>query len=186
MKLGYARVSAHDPNPQLQQDALERAGCVRVIVDEVSGTVERRPGLEKLKDELCAGDTLVVWHLDRLGRSLRDLIAWVRWLDEHGIALESLHEGIDTNADGGELTFRLFGALDEFERHLIRERTQTGLAAARSRGRRGGRRKALSAEKRAIAVDLYRQKTMTVKQICEVMGISKPTLYEYIRESQNA
>lgn len=186
MKIGYARVSTLDQNPALQQDALEKAGCGKVIVDRVSGTVAARPGLEKVKELLRAGDTLVVWRLDRLGRSLRDLIDWVRYLDEHDVGLQSLQEALDTGTPAGKLTFHLFGALAEFERNLIQERTQAGLAAARARGRRGGRRKSLTSDKRGLAVDLYNQKKMTVDKICEVMGISKPTLYRYIDEAQEA
>jgi DNA invertase Pin-like site-specific DNA recombinase len=158
MKIGYARISTLDQNPDLQRDDLEKAGCEKVIVDQVSGTVAQRPGLEKVKELLRDGDTLVVWRLDRLGRSLRDLIEWVRYLDEQGVGLQSLHEAIDTSTPTGKLTFHLFGALAEFERNLIQERTQAGLAAARARGRRGGRRKTLDAEKRGLAVDLYQGK----------------------------
>jgi DNA invertase Pin-like site-specific DNA recombinase len=186
MKIGYARVSTLEQNPDLQQDALEKAGCEKVIVDQVSGTVAQRPGLEKVKELLRDGDTLVVWRLDRLGRSLRDLIEWVRYLDEQGVGLQSLHEAIDTSTPTGKLTFHLFGALAEFERNLIQERTQAGLAAARARGRRGGRRKTLDADNRGLAVDLYQEKKMPVGKICELMGISKPTLYSYVRESQQA
>ncbi|MCP4370109.1 MAG: recombinase family protein, partial [Deltaproteobacteria bacterium] len=131
-------------------------------------------------------DTLVVWRLDRLGRSLRDLIEWVRYLDEKGVELKSLHESIDTGTPTGKLTFHIFSALAEFEQNLIRERTQAGLAAARARGRRGGRRKALDKEKRGVAVNLYNEKKLKVSKICEMMGISKPTLYSYIQESQKA
>ena len=186
MKIGYARVSTLDQNPDLQRNALEKAGCKKVIVDQVSGTVAARPGLEKVKELLRAGDTLMVWRLDRLGRSLRDLIDWVGYLDEQGVGLQSLQEAIDTGTPTGKLTFHLFGALAEFERNLIRERTQAGLAAARARGRRGGRRKSLNAEKRGLAVDLYREKKMSVGKICELMGISKPTLYSYVREAREA
>ena len=186
MKIGYARVSTLDQNPDLQKDALEKAGCEKVIVDQVSGTVAQRPGLVKVKELLRKGDTLVVWRLDRLGRSLRDLIEWVRYFDEQGVALQSLHEAIDTSTPTGKLTFHLFGALAEFERNLIQERTQAGLAAARARGRNGGRRKALDPDKRALAVDLYQKKELSVLKICELMGISKPTLYSYVRESQKA
>ncbi len=110
----------------------------------------------------------------------------MRYLDEHGVGLESLHESINTTTPTEKLTFHLFGALAEFERNLIRERTQAGLAAARARGRHGGRRKALDKEKQGVAVNLYNEKKMTVKKNCEIMGISKPTLYKYIRESQEA
>ena len=186
MKIAYARVSTLDQNPDLQKDALEKAGCEKVIVDQVSGTVAQRPGLEKAKELLRKGDTFVVWRLDRLGRSLRDLIEWVRYLDAQGVGLQSLHEAIDTSTPTGKLTFHLFGALAEFERNLIQERTQAGLAAARARGHNGGRRKALDDDKRALTVGLYQKKELPVLKICELMGISKPTLYSYVRESQRA
>lgn len=182
MKIGYARVSTLEQNLDLQQDALEQAGCEKVIVDQISGATARRPGLERAKDLLRRGDTLVVWRLDRLGRSLRDLIDWAQYLEEQGIGLQSLQEAIDTHTPTGKLTFHLFGALAEFERNLIRERTMAGLEAARARGRKGGRKKALDPDKRRIAVDLYKEKKMTVREICELMGISKPTLYAYVRE----
>ena len=184
MKIGYARVSTLEQNPNLQRDALERAGCEKIIVDQISGSVATRPGLTKVKELLRAGDTLVVWRLDRLGRSLRDLIAWAGWLEANGAALQSLQEVIDTSTSTGKLTFHLFGALAEFERNLIRERTQAGLIAARSRGRLGGRRKALDPDKRALAVRLYNEKRQSVAKICAIMGISKPTLYAYVRAAQ--
>lgn len=186
MKIGYARVSTLDQNPDMQRDELKKAGCESVIVDQVSGTVVRRPGLAEVKKLLREGDTLVVWRLDRLGRSLRDLIEWAQWLEVKGVALQSLKEAIDTTTPTGKLTFHLFGALAQFERDLIQERTQAGLAAARARGRKGGRRKALDPDKRVLAIDLYQQKKMSVGKICEVMGISKPTLCSYVRESQKA
>ncbi len=186
MKIGYARVSTLEQNTDMQKKALKKAGCKKVLVDQVSGTVAKRPGLEKAKELLRKGDTLVVWRLDRLGRSLRDLIEWVRYLDEHGVGLESLHESINTSTPTGKLTFHLFGALAEFERNLICERTQAGLSAARARGRHGGRRKVLDDEKRSVAVKLYKEKKMTIKKICEMMEISKPTLYAYVQESQEA
>lgn len=186
MNIGYARVSTHDQNLDLQKDALEKAGCEEIIVDKVSGTVAERTGLKQIKTILRKGDTLVVWRLDRLGRSLKDLIEWVNYLDEKRVGLKSLKESIDTSSSTGKLVFHIFGALAEFERELIRERTQAGLAAARARGRLGGRRKSLDDEDRKIAVDLYNEKKMTVKKICEMMGISKPTLYSYVRESQES
>jgi DNA invertase Pin-like site-specific DNA recombinase len=185
MKIGYARVSILDQNPDLQRDALQKAECEKIFVDQVSGTVTKRPGLEKVKELLRKGDTLVVWRLDRLGRSLRDLIDWVAYLEEHGVGLQSLHENIDTSTISGKLTFHIFGALAEFERNLIRERTQAGLDAARARGRMGGRPKALDADRRKLSVDLYEAKKMPVGRICETMGISKPTLYKYLREERD-
>ena len=181
MLIGYARVSTHDQNLDLQRDALDAAGCKRMIVDTMSGAASARPGLTQLKDILRAGDTLVVWRLDRLGRSLKDLIAWVSWMEERGIGLRSLHEVIDTTTPAGKLTFHVFGALAEFERALISDRTQAGLAAARARGRKGGRRPVLNADKRALAVRLYNERDMPISKICRMMGISKPTLYSYVR-----
>jgi DNA invertase Pin-like site-specific DNA recombinase len=186
MFVGYARVSTQDQHLDLQQDALRQAGCTRIIVDRVSGTVAERPGLVKLKEILRANDTLVVWRLDRLGRSLKDLIAWVAWLEQEGIGLRSLHEALDTTTPSGKLTFHIFGALAEFERQLIQERTQAGLRVARARGRFGGRPKALPADKRQLAVQLYQEQKIAVKQICALMGISKPTLYAYVRQAQSA
>lgn len=184
MLIGYARISTHDQNLDLQRDALEKAGCEKIIADQVTGSVAERPGLTKIKELLRKGDTLVVWRLDRLGRSLKDLIEWVNHLEEEGIGFRSLQEVIDTTTSNGKLTFHIFGALAEFERNLIRERTQAGLAAARARGRKGGRPKALNADKRQLVVDLYKEKKLSVKKICEMMGISKPTLYGYVRDSQ--
>jgi len=185
MYIGYARVSTHEQHLALQQDALKRTGCEKIIVDRVSGTVAERPGLTTLKELLRAGDTLVVWRLDRLGRSIKDLIAWVSWLEHEGIGLQSLQEAIHTTSPSGRLTFHIFAALAEFERELIQERTQAGLSAARARGRRGGRPKSLAAEKRTRAVQLYQAKQLPVKEICDMMGISKPTLYAYVREASS-
>ena len=181
MLIGYARVSTHDQNLDLQRDALRAAGCERLYEDRLSGAASARPGLEKLREVLRAGDTLVVWRLDRLGRSLKDLIAWVTWLEEQGAGLRSLTESLDTTTPGGRLTFHIFGALAEFERTLIQDRTQAGLAAARARGRKGGRRHSLDADRRALAVRLYEERQMPISRICAMMGISKPTLYAYVR-----
>lgn len=184
MKIGYARVSTQDQNLDLQKDALDKAGCKKIFVDEISGTVAKREGLEKAKEVLRKGDVLIVWRLDRLGRSIRDLIDWVNHLEEEGIGFKSLQESIDTTTSSGKLVFHLFAALAEFERNLIRERTNAGLAAARARGRLGGRKKSLTAKERKRAVEMYQRKNQTVIQICEMMNITKPTLYAYIREEQ--
>jgi DNA invertase Pin-like site-specific DNA recombinase len=183
MLIGYARVSTQDQNPDLQEDALKKAGCKEIYIDKVTGTAAQRPELEKAKTRLREGDTLVVWRLDRLGRSLKDLIEWVAYLEEQGIAFKSLQESIDTTTSTGKLIFHIFGALAEFERNLIRERTQAGLAAARARGRKGGRSKALSLAKRKRAVELYNKREISVKEICDMFSISKPTLYSYLQES---
>lgn len=184
MKIGYARVSTAEQNLDLQIDALEKAGCEKIFVDEVSGTVAKREGLEKAKEILREGDVLIVWRLDRLGRSIRDLIDWVTQLEDAGIGFKSLQESIDTTTSSGKLVFHIFAALAEFERNLIRERTNAGLAAARARGKLGGRKKSLNAKERKRAVEMYQRKNQTVKQICEMMNITKPTLYAYIREEQ--
>ena len=180
MLIGYARVSTDDQNLALQKDALLGAGCERVLEDHESGAKAARPGLQAALEYAREGDTLTVWRLDRLGRSLRDLIDLVNRLEARGIALKSLQESIDTTTSSGKLVFHVFGALAEFERNLIRERTKAGLAAARARGRQGGRPKALDASRRALAVQLYRDRKNTVKEICEMMQISKPTLYKYV------
>jgi len=170
----------------LQIDALKKAGCEKIITDEMSGSVADRPGLVKLKEILRNGDTLVVWRLDRLGRTLKHLIEWVNDLDEQGIGFKSLQETIDTTSSSGKLIFHIFGALSEFERNLIRERTRAGIEAARSRGRQGGRPKKLSKDKRQLAVDLYKGKKHSISQICEMTGITKPTLYKYVREAEKS
>lgn len=180
MLIGYARVSTDDQNLDLQKDALTRAGCERIWEDHQSGAKAERPGLRAALDYAREGDTLVVWRLDRLSRSLKDLIELVTQLEACAIGLKSLQESLDTSSSSGKLIFHIFGALAEFERNLIRERTQAGLQAARARGRKGGRPKALDADKRVLAVQLYQEKKHTVKRICQMMGISKPTLYEYI------
>lgn len=186
MLIGYARVSTQDQNPDLQRDALLAAGCERVLVDAVSGAASARPRLARVRDMLRAGDTLVVWRLDRLGRSLRDLIDWAAHLEAQGVGLRSLQEAIDTTNPAGRLTFHVFGALAEFERGLIRERTQAGLAAARARGRKGGRPPRLDADRRALAVRLYEERRIPIARICAMMGISKPTLYAYVRAADPA
>src|SRR5665647_2832602 len=162
MLIGYARVSTRDQHLHLQQDALRAAGCEKIFLDEVSGTVASRPGLDKLKEQLRPGDTLVVWRLDRLGRSIRDLIDWVTRLEHEGVGFQSLQESIDTTTSNGKLVFHLFASLAEFERNLIGERTRAGLDAARARGRKGGRPKALDVEQRTLAVNLYEQRKHTV------------------------
>ena len=186
MLVGYCRVSTDDQTLDLQRDALQDAGCERIFEDKAGGTVERQ-GLHAALDHVRAGDTLVVWRLDRLGRSLKDLIARAEALRTQGVGLRSLKEAIDTDSSAGQLIFHIFGALAEFERALIRERTNAGLKAARARGRMGGRPKKLDAKQRAHVADLYRSRQHTVKEICELVGVSRATLYSYTREpSQEA
>ena len=184
MRIGYARVSTHEQNLDLQKDALQKAGCEKVIVDVASGKKEKRSGLDRARDQLRKGDVLVVWRLDRLGRSLKHLIELMNEMERAGIGFCSLQEAINTTTPGGKLVFHIFGALAEFERNLIRERTKAGLDAARARGRKGGRPKALDVEQRKLAVDLYEQRKHTVDEICRTLGISKPTLYGYVREKR--
>ncbi len=184
MLIGYARVSTDDQNLDLQRDALRAAGCAKIYEDRISGATATRPGLTLALEVARAGDALVVWRLDRLGRSLHDLILLARRLEEQEIGLVSLTEKIDTGSPGGRLVFHMFAALAEFERNLVRERTQAGLAAARARGRFGGRPKALDPVKRELAVRLYAEKQHSIAEICRMMGISKPTLYGYVAEAK--
>ena len=183
MLIGYARVSTDDQNLALQHDALTAAGCEKICEDRISGARAERPGLTLALEVARAGDTLIVWRLDRLGRSLKDLIALAERLEQRKVGLKSLKEALDTTSSGGRLVFHMFGALAEFERDLIRERTQAGLSAARARGRLGGRPKLLTPEKRRLAVQLYRAKEHSIAEICRLMGISKPTLYSYLAEA---
>ena len=184
MLIGYARVSTDDQNLDLQQDALQKAGCERTYEDRLTGAKADRPGLQRALEDARKGDTIVVWRLDRLSRSLKDLIEIVALLETKGTGLKSLQESIDTTQSSGKLVFHIFAALAEFERNLIRERTQAGLVAARARGRKGGRPKALNQDKQALAIKLYGEKKHTVAQICKMMGLSKPTLYKYIEASK--
>ena len=185
MLIGYARVSTDDQNLDLQRDALQAVGCERVFEDMVSGARADRTGLVTLMSMLRAGDTVVIWRLDRLGRSLKNLIELVERLESAKVGLRSLQENIDTTSSGGTLVFHRFGALAEFERNLIRERTQAGLVAARARGRMGGRPRRLDPVKLALAVKLHRERNHTVEEICKMMGISKSTLYNYLDKAES-
>jgi DNA invertase Pin-like site-specific DNA recombinase len=181
MLIGYARVSTCDQNLDLQKDALSRAGCEKFFSDTASGTSPERLGLAQAIEFLREGDSLVVWRLDRLGRSLRELLGVVHDLEKRGVAFKSLTESIDTTTSGGKLFFHIFGALAEFERNLIQERTHAGLKAARSRGRLGGRPKRLDSQKAALAQKLYEAREHTVSDIARLVGISKPGLYHYLK-----
>ncbi len=180
MLVGYARVSTQDQTLDLQRDALEGAGCERVFTDTISGARAERPGLDDVLSFLRPGDTLVVWRLDRLGRSLQHLLETVGRLQERGIGFRSITESIDTTSSGGKLIFHVFGALAEFERELIRERTQAGLAAARARGRKGGRPRSLDARKVAMARALHADKSNSIEDICKTLRVSRSTLYRYL------
>jgi DNA invertase Pin-like site-specific DNA recombinase len=184
MKIGYARVSTQDQSLALQRDALRQAGCRQIYEEVISGARVERPVLQQLLTHVRAGDVLLIWKLDRLGRSLKHLLEVVTDLEHRGIGFKSLQENIDTTTSSGKLVFHLFGALAEFERDLIRDRTQAGLAAARARGRVGGRPAGLSpaAEATALAAEtLYREGTLSIRAIAEKLHIAKSTLYVYLR-----
>jgi len=184
MLIGYARISTHDQTLALQRDALEKAGCEQIFTDRVSGTKAVRIGLTEALSHLRAGDTLVVWRLDRLGRSLRHLIGTVTSLHEKGIGFKSLQENIDTTTSGGKLVFHIFGALAEFEREIIKERTQAGLQSARSRGRVGGRPRALTAKEVQMLNNMAADKSLTVSDICKTLGIGWTTFYRYVKAGE--
>ena len=177
--VGYARVSTVEQNLHLQKDALQAAGSARIFEDTLSGTREDRPGLDAVLDYLRPGDTLVVWKLDRLGRSLPHLIQTVRALEVRGIGFKSLRENIDTTTSGGKLVFHLFAALAEFERDIIKERTAAGLVAARARGRKGGRPTVMDSKKVAMAKALRSDPNLSVAEICRQLGVSETTFYRY-------
>ncbi len=184
-KLGYARVSTLQQDEALQRDALRQVGCDRVFVDKASGKLESRPALDALLDQARPGDAVVVWRLDRLGRSLRHLIETVADLERRSVAFVSLTEQIDTSTPGGKLVFHLFGALAEFERDLIRERTLAGLAAARARGRTGGRPTVWTAERRRTAQAMYESGEHDVAGIARVLGVSRASVYRALQGSRS-
>lgn len=185
MLVGYARVSTQDQNLDLQKDALLKAGCEKLFLDKASGALKERPGLHEALSFLREGDTLVVWKLDRLGRSLKNLIEMVNDLNSRNIGFKSLQEAIDTTTSGGKLVFHIFGALAEFEREIIRERTQAGLNAARARGRQGGRPKKMDETKIAAAKQLLKDQTLSIDSICKMLNVSKATLYRNIKSEGN-
>ena len=180
MKIGYARVSTADQNPELQSDALEKAGCEKIYTDMASGAKDDRPQLLVMLNNLRPGDTVVVWRLDRLGRSLKHLLQTVEGLEEKNIGFISTEEGFDTTTSGGKLIFQIFGALGEFERNLIVERTQAGLKTARARGRVGGRKEKLTDKQVVTLKKMYDSKEHSVAEIGKTFGISRPTVYRYI------
>lgn len=184
LKYGYARVSTKEQKLNLQMDALEKENCDKIFVDVASGAKKERPELEKMLEQAREGDIIVIWKLDRLGRSLKHLVEIIEHLNSRSIAIKSLNDPIDTTSAQGKLVYNIFASLAEFEREIIRERTKAGLSAARARGRMGGRPKGLSKEaqsKACAAETLYKERKLTVKQICEQLGISKATLYSYLR-----
>lgn len=183
MLIGYPRVSTSDQTLNLQQDALEKIGYSKIFTDTISGSTTERHGLDAALAYVREGDTLVVWRLDRLGRSLKHLIETITQLNNRKIGFKSIQENIDTTTSGGKLIFHIFGALTEFERDIIKERTKAGLSAARKRGRLGGRPKAKTLNtpnKVAMAQSLYDNKNNTIEEICRTLNISRATLYRYI------
>ncbi|EHO0042729.1 TPA: recombinase family protein [Escherichia coli] len=181
-RIGYARVSTDDQHLDLQRDALQQAGCSVIYEEAASGKNAARPELEQCRKALRAGDTLVVWRLDRLGRSLHDLVQIVAELEQRGVHFESLTEKIETGSASGKLQFHVFAALAEFERGLIRERTQPGLAAARARarGRAGGRKPKLDDQQVREIKALLRDPDIKVAEVARRYGVSRTTLYKHV------
>lgn len=184
--IGYARVSTVDQTPDLQLDALRSAGVSRIFVETASGAKADRPQLKAALDYIRPGDTLVVWKLDRLARSITQLISTVELLDRHGCGFRSLTETIDTTTPTGRLVFHIFGALTEFERNIIRERTVAGLEAAKARGRRGGRPRALSDQQLLAAKALIRDGSLTIAEVASHLGVSDSTLYKHMPRPRTA
>lgn len=186
MQIGYARVSTQEQDLALQLDALERAGCEKIFMEKASGAQRDRPELKAALDYLRQDDTLVVWKLDRLARSLRQLIDTVENLNTRQIGFRSLTESIDTTTSGGKLIFHIFGALAEFERAVIRERTNAGLASARARGKRGGRPPALKPMDTIAAKALLRDPNITVEEAARQLRVAPSTLYRHIPGGRSA
>jgi DNA invertase Pin-like site-specific DNA recombinase len=184
MKIGYARVSTEEQNLEMQRDALLQDGCGQIFEEKVSGAKKDRPELDRLLSFVREGDVIVVWKLDRLGRSLKHLVELVDLLLKKNVGLKSLNDPIDTSTSQGRFVFNIFAALSEFERDIIRERTKAGLAAARARGRVGGRKKGLTPEaedKAMLAESLYKERKLSTRAIAKRLGISVYTLYAYLR-----
>ena len=181
MKIGYARVSTTDQNLDLQTDALEAAGCKKIFSDRgVSGAKAERPGLDKALDQLRKGDILVIWKLDRLGRSLSHLLSIIEDLKQKGVDFASVQDGFDTSTASGKMVFSVIGAMAEYERSLIQERTMAGLASARARGRKGGRPKQLDKGQVKVAIALAEAGELTINEICKQVGCSRSTYYRQV------
>ena len=176
--IGYARVSTSDQTTDLQIDALTSAGCEKIFSDEISGSTTVRPGLDQCLEYVRTGDVLVVWKLDRLGRSIQHLIDLVNMLKERGVGFRSVTEAIDTSTSGGQLVFHIFAALAQFERSIIKERVNAGLAAARKRGRVGGRPKVIT-DPKATAIKALVGQGLTSGEICESLGISRASYFRH-------
>jgi DNA invertase Pin-like site-specific DNA recombinase len=180
MKIGYARVSTEDQHLHMQEDALKSAGCEEIFSDIASGAKSQRPGLDKALEYAREGDTIIVWKLDRLGRSIQHLIQTITTLENRKISFKCLQENIDTSTSSGKLIFHIFSALAEFERDLIRERTDAGLKAARARGRMGGRPPMLDSRQINRMIEMYNEQKNTVAEICKIYSISRPSFYNYL------
>ncbi len=178
--VGYVRVSKREQNPELQRRELRAAGCERIFEERVSSREEKRPQLEAAFDYCRAGDVLVVWRLDRLGRSIKELIGLVNGLEDRGVGFRSLRESLDTTSPGGRLVFHVFASIAEFERDVIRERTMAGLEAARARGRKGGRKPVMDEKKLALASRLMGDSRVPIADVCDAVGVSSSTLYRYL------
>ncbi len=185
MIIGYARVSTQEQNPEFQVDALESAGCEQIFQEKFTGTQRERPELSQCLRTLRKGDTLVVWKLDRLARSLKDLVEIVQDLNDREVGFKSLTESIDTTSPGGRLVFHIFGALSEFEHSLIKERTHAGLEAARARGRKGGRPPLLSEKDSRKAEAMLADPEITKTEVAAHFGVSRPTLNAALARNQS-
>lgn len=182
MLIGYARVSTVDQNFNIQVDALKKEGCEKIFQDTASGAIKERKALEEALEYLRPGDTLVVWRLDRLGRSVKNLIELVNSLKEKNIGFKSITEVIDTTTPTGQFFFHITAAFAELERNLIRERTYAGLKAARARGRKGGRPKAIDGETFDMALQLYNEGKTPVSTLCKRLSIAERTFYRYLAD----
>lgn len=184
MLIGYARVSTQDQNADLQVDALERAGCERIYTDHASGAKASRPQLDRMLEALRKGDTVVVWKLDRLGRSTLNLAALLEKFREQEIGFRSLTEQMDTTTPGGVLVFNVFAAVAQLERDMIRERTKAGVMAARARGRKGGRPRKLTKKDEIMIRELYESRSVTIKEIAAKFNVGRTTIYKAINRNQ--
>lgn len=186
MKVGYARVSTEEQHLHMQEDALKSAGCEEIFTDVASGAKSQRPGLDKALNYVREGDTLIIWKLDRLGRSIQHLIQTITALQEKKIYFKCLQEAIDTTTSTGKLIFHIFSALAQFERDLIRERTEAGLKAARARGRMGGRPPLLDNRQINRMIEIYDEQKNTVAEICKIYDISRPSFYNYLKQRRKS
>lgn len=181
MEVGYIRVSKKDQNPDLQRRDLVAAGCEKIFEERISSRKEHRLELERAIEFCREGDRLSVWKLDRLGRSIKELIELVNGLQGRGVEFRSLRESLDTKTPGGKLVFHVFASIAEFERDIIRERTMAGLEAARARGRKGGRKPVMDHKKLALASKLMRDRETPISEVCDAVGVSRATLYRYLK-----